>query len=164
MKLNNIESMDKKIEILDWGIIIASIIMLFMVYIPKSIWKEEVNIRNEARHRMLAISNAQEFYKELTGTYTMDGEHLFTLVEAAMDSLLADSLFLGIKDIRLESDIYKVTLEEGFDVRVDTTFSESEDIKVTSLDTVYMVGLKNEEYGNVDTIFVNAKIVNFVVT
>ena len=57
--------MDKKIEMLDWGIIVASIIMLFMIYIPKSIWNEEIKIRNEARHRMLAISNAQEFYKEL---------------------------------------------------------------------------------------------------
>ena len=52
-----------------------------MKYIPSSIWKEEVEIRNKARHRMTAISNAQEFYKELTGKYTMDGEHLFKLVE-----------------------------------------------------------------------------------
>ena len=73
--MNNHYSMNKKIEILDWGIIFAAIIMLFMVYIPRSIWQEEVKIRDEARHRMLAISNAQEFYKELTGSYTMNGKN-----------------------------------------------------------------------------------------
>ena len=93
--MENENNINKKIEFLDWGIIFAAIIMLFMVYIPVSIWKEEVEIRNEARHRMSAISNAQGFYKELTGSYTMDGKHLFELVEAAMDSLIADSLFLG---------------------------------------------------------------------
>ena len=125
-------NMNKKIEILDWGIIFSAIIMLFMVYIPVSIWQEESEIRNEARHRMLAISNAQGFYKELTGSYTMDGEHLFELVEAAMDSLLADSLFLGERYIHLKSGKHRVNMEEDFEIRVDTTFSFPENI-VTSM-------------------------------
>ena len=154
--MNNQENMNKKIEILDWGIIFSTIIMLFMVYMPVSIWQEEMKIRNEARHRMLAISNAQEFYKELTGTYTMDGEHLFLLVEAAMDSLLADSLFLGTQYIKLQSGHYKVNMEEDFEIRVDTTFSHSENIRVTTLDTIYAIGLNNSEGSGVDTIFVNA--------
>ena len=153
--------MDRKIEILDWGIILSILVMLFMVYIPKSIWDEEVEIRNEARHRMLAISNAQAFYKELTGTYTMDGEHLFLLVEAAMDSLLADSLFLGERTINLESGDYQVNLEEGYEVRVDTTFSKAENIRVTTLDTIYTVGLTNIESNGIDTIFVNSSNLDY---
>ena len=120
--------MNKKIEILDWGIIFAAIIMLFMVYIPRSIWQEEVKIRDEARHRMLAISNAQEFYKELTGSYTMNGKHLFELVEAAMDSLIADSLFTDEQIINLNGNSYPVKLERGFEIRVDTTFSSATDL------------------------------------
>ena len=154
--MNNQNSMNKKIEILDWGIIFAAIIMLFMVYIPRSIWQEEVKIRDEARHRMLAISNAQEFYKELTGSYTMNGKHLFELVEAAMDSLLADSLFLGEQSISLKSGKYKVSMEEDFEVRVDTTFSQAENIRIATLDTIYTIGLTNSESGGVDTIFVNS--------
>ena len=154
-------NMDKKIEILDWGIIFATIIMLFMVYIPSSIWKEEVSIRNEARHRMLAISNAQEFYKELTGSYTMDGEHLFELVEAAMDSLLADSLFLGERKIILKSGKYDVNMEKDFEVRVDTTFSKPENLRITTLDTIYTIGLSNSESGGIDTIFVNKSNLNY---
>ena len=154
--MNKQNNMSKKIEILDWGIIFATIIMLFMVYIPISIWKEEVKIRDEARHRMLAISNAQEFYKELTGSYTMNGKHLFELVEAAMDSLLADSLFLGEQYIKLESGKYKVNMEDDFEVRVDTTFSEAENIRVATLDTIYTIGLSNIDSGGIDTIFVNS--------
>ena len=153
--MNSENNMHKKIEILDWGIVFASIIMLFMVYMPISIWNEEAEIRSEARHRMLAISNAQEFYKELTGFYTMDGEHLFELVEAAMDSLLADSLFLGEQKIILRSGAYDVNMEEGFEGRGDTTFSEPENIRVTKLDTIYTVGLSNIDSGGIDTIFVN---------
>ena len=159
--MNNKKNMNKKIEILDWGIIFAIIIMLFMVYIPNSIWKEEVKIRNEARHRMLAISNAQEFYKELTGSYTMDGNHLFSLVEAAMDSLLADSLFLGEKNIKLLSGNYKVNMEEGFETRVDTTFSQAENIRISKLDTIYQIGLSNSESNGVDTIFVNSNNLDY---
>ena len=91
--MDNQNKMNKKIEFLDWGIIFATIVMLFMVYIPVSIWQEEVEIRNEARHRMLAISNAQEFYKELTGKYTINGKELFRLVESAIDSTIAFCTF-----------------------------------------------------------------------
>jgi len=130
-----------------------------MIYIPSSIWEEEVEIRNKARHRMLAISDAQEFYKELTGTYTMDGEHMFQLVEAATDSLIADSLFLGSRIIKLNLENYPVNMNEGFEVRVDTTFSESQNIKITYLDTTYTV-LKNSKTSDgdmIDTSFVNGK-------
>ncbi len=162
--MDNQNKIDKKIEILDWGIIFATIIMLFMVYIPISIWQEEVEIRNEARHRMLAISNAQEFYKELTGVYTMDGSHLFKLVEAAMDSLLADSLFLGEQYIKLESGDYKVNMEEDFEIRVDTTFSNAENIRIATLDTIYTIGLTNADSGGIDTIFVNSNNLGYYQT
>ena len=82
-----------KISILDWGIIISAILLLLTVYLPQSIWKEEVKFRKLGRHRMTSIANAEEFYFEMTGTYAANGEHLFKLVEAAMDSLIADSLF-----------------------------------------------------------------------
>ena len=159
--MDNQKKMDKKIEILDWGIIFAAIIMLFMVYIPKSIWQEEVKIRNEARHRMLSISYAQDFYKELTGSYTMDGSHLFELVEAAMDSLIADSLFLGERDIKLQSGEYKVNMEKDFDIRVDTTFSNPENIRIAKLDTIYTIGLNNSKSEAIDTIFVNPRNLDY---
>ena len=149
------QNYERKISILDWGIVISTILLLHSVYLPQSIWKEEVKFRKEGRHRMTSIANAEEFYLEMTGTYTSDGEHLFELVEAAMDSLLADSLFTGEQIINLHGNTYPVTLERGFENRVDTTFSSPTDLYFSYKDTIYIVGLKNPESGGTDTLFIN---------
>ena len=77
--------LDKKINLLDWGIIFSTLIMFSMVYIPQIIWSEEDSYKRESRHRMSVISNAQDFYHEMVGDYAYDGFLLFDLVEAAMD-------------------------------------------------------------------------------
>ena len=149
------QNYERKISILDWGIVISAILLLLAVYLPQSIWKEEAMFRKEGRHRMSAIANAEEFYLEMTGTYTDDGEHLFELVEAAMDSIIADSLFTGEQIINLNANAYTVNLERGFENRVDTTFSAPTELYFSYEDTIYIVGLKNPESGGTDTLFVN---------
>ena len=149
------QNYERKISVLDWGIVISAILLLLSVYLPQSIWEEEVKFRKEGRHRMTAIANAEEFYFEMTGIYTSDGVHLFNLVEAAMDSLIADSLFTGEQIIKLNGHTYSVKLERGFENRVDTTFSAPTELYFTYEDTIYMVGLKNPESGYTDTLFVN---------
>jgi len=149
------KSYERKISILDWGIVITAILLLLTVYVPQIIWNEEAKFRNESRHRMSAIANAEEFYLEMTGVYTSDGEHLFELVESAMDSLIADSLFTGAQIINLNGNVYPVTLERGFETRIDTTFSAPTEIYFSYEDTIYTVGLKNPESGGTDTLFVN---------
>ena len=72
MNYKNI-SEDKKIGILDWAILIAVMLLVILVYIPQSIWAEEDQDRSESRWRMQLISNAAEFYNEMTGEYTTDG-------------------------------------------------------------------------------------------
>ena len=91
----NKQKNNKKIGILDWLIFFAVIVMFIMVYIPQSIWIEEDTFKKQRRQRMKIISQAADFYYELTGEYTIDHNELFSLVEASMDSLLADSLFIG---------------------------------------------------------------------
>ena len=148
---------ERKISLLDWGIIISTLLLLLTVYLPQSIWKEEEKLKKEGRQRMLDIANAEDFYFELTGMYTLDGGHLFELVEATMDSLIADSLFIGVQLITLGENIYPVILERGFEIRVDTTFSNPTDIYFSYEDTVYSVGLRNLESGGTDTLFVNVR-------
>ena len=148
---------ERKISILDWGIIISAILLLLTVYLPQSIWKEEVKFRNLGRHRMTSIANAEEFYFEMTGTYAENGEHLFELVEAAMDSLIADSLFTDEQIIHLNGIAYPVTMEREIEIRVDTTFSYATDLYFSYEDTIYTVGLHNPDSGNIDTMFVNVK-------
>ena len=150
--------LDKKINLLDWGIIFSTLIMLSMVYIPQIIWSEEDSYKKESRHRMSVISNAQDFYYEMIGDYTNNGELLFDLVEAAMDSSLADSLFLGKRPIQLNNrELIYVNIEQGFGEKIDTTFSFPVPIKKISLDTIYTVGLKNIETNGIDTLFANAR-------
>ena len=151
------ENYERKISILDWGIIISALLLLLTVYLPQSIWQEEEKLKKEGRKRMSDIANAEDFYFELTGEYTLDGKHLFDLVEAAMDSLIADSLFTGEQIIKLEENTYPVTLDRGFELRVDTTFSDPTNLYNSYKDTIYCVGLRNLESGETDTLFVNVK-------
>ena len=83
---------------------------------------------------------------------------MFKLVEAAIDSSLADSLFYGSQTIFIDNSPFSVTLEDDFDVRADTTFSESSIIRVSVLDSIYIIGMKNETEQNlVDTMYVNSR-------
>jgi len=147
----------RKIGLLDWGIILSALLLLLVVYLPQSIWQEEEKFKREGRQRMSDIANAEDFYFEMTGQYTIDGEHLFELVEAAMDSLIADSLFTGEQIIKLGGNTYPVTLDRGFEIRVDTTFSDPTNLYFSYEDTVYSVGLRNLESGGTDTLYVNIR-------
>ena len=144
------QEMEGKVGKLDWGIIFSCIIMLLIVYIPSHIWREEVKFREESRKRMEVIADAEEFYKELTGEYTTDGLELFELVESALDSTIADSIFLGEQFIYFDNKSFKVNMSKGFKFRADTTFSDGVSLKRTIKDTIYTIGLINEETGNIE--------------
>ena len=155
----NKKNHDKKIGILDWLIFISIITMFVMVYVPQSIWQEEDEYKKMRREQMQIISQAEEFYYEITGSYTTDYNELFSLVESAVDSLIADSLFVGRQKINLNSKVYDVLLDPGFHIVVDTTFSKLEKIKLSVIDSLYSVTIKNRE-GGVDSIIVNSRSIN----
>ena len=150
-----------KIGLLDWAILLSIMLLLIVVYIPSSIWLEEQKDRNESRFRMKAISNAANFYKEIKGTYNTDGKEMFALVEAAIDSLYADSLFIGQQEININNSWHNVTIDKGFDYRADTTFSIAEKIKTTVTDTIYMISEFTDSLNKtiLDTTYVNAKTI-----
>ena len=152
MQKNNI---DKKVGLLDWGIVFSFLIMLLVIYIPLSIWEEEENYKDESRRRMEIIVNAQEFYRELTGSYTNNGEELLELVESAIDSTIADTLFFGKQTISLKKKNIDVEISKGFLSRADTTFSIGVNRKKTIIDTIYTVEMLNAETNGLDTLFIN---------
>jgi hypothetical protein len=155
----------KQIGALDWLIFFSIILMVVMVYTPLTVWDEENHYRNLRRERMKYIANSEEFYYELTGEYTNEIDKLFPLVEAAMDSLIADSTFFG-KDLKINLEISKngnkkdtvfsVTMDESFHTRVDTTFSKP-DVSISIVtDRLYKIGLKNDKNSSlIDTLWVN---------
>ena len=97
----------------------------------------------------------------MTGKYTLNGEHLFNLVEVAMDSLIADSLFTGEQVINLDERSYLVNMERGFETRIDTTFSAPTELYFSYEDTIFTVGLKNPDSGGTDTLFINVRDINW---
>ena len=147
----------KQIGVLDWLIFFSIIILITVVYVPLSVWDEENYYKKIRRERMKYIANAQDFYHELTGEYTKDIHELTSLVEAAMDSLIADSTFVGKQHINLNDTIYEVIMDESFHTRVDTTFSIPEIIKTKTIDTLYKVGIMNEDNSSlIDTLWANS--------
>ena len=148
---------DKQIGILDWLIFCSIFFLIIMVYVPLNVWEEENHYKKIRRERMRNIADAQEFFYELTGNYTEDHKELFNLVEAAMDSLIADSTFTGKQVINIDNKSYDVNLDESFHTRVDTTYSIPEVIKVEVTDTLFKIGMINAENPSlVDTLWINS--------
>ena len=148
---------DKKIGVLDWSIFFAIIILITMVYVPLNVWAEEKHYKEMRRSRMKYIASAEEFFYELTGKYTTNVDELFPLVEAAMDSLISDSTFTGKQVINLNNNVYEVMMDESFHIRVDTTYSKAEIIKTLEIDTLFKIGVRNEDnLSLIDTIWVNS--------
>tara|TARA_Y100000588_G_scaffold122210_1_gene133882 strand:- start:163 stop:1020 length:858 start_codon:yes stop_codon:yes gene_type:complete len=155
----------RKINILDWLILIVVLMIIFVVYTPLSIWSEEDFYRIESRNNMLVVNDAQKFYYELTGRYTTDTTILFQLVEQSMDSLKMDSLFYGERVIKIDRSslslndtLINVNLEKDFHKRVDTTFSAPVNLYIDKIDTIYTIVMNSEVDDTeqiFDTLFVN---------
>ena len=152
---------DRKISILDWLTVFSILIMFSMVFVPQKIWEEEDEYKNNRRNRMTIISQAQEFFYELTGSYNDNINEVFLLVESAADSLIADSLFVGSnKKIYLNNKEYLVNLDKDFAIRVDTTFSYPEKVTNSVIDTIYTFGMRNQDTNEIDTLMINAVSMN----
>ncbi len=148
---------ERKIRLLDWGLTLSVLILGIAIYVPNSIEKEESFYKNESRHRMEVIYSAQELFLELTGNYTLDGKDLFKVVQQARDSLMGDSLFYGQKLIHIDGEPRTFNIPQDLQVIVDTTFSQEVVMKKEVEDLVYSVGIRNEESGITDTIYVNSQ-------
>ena len=151
---------NNKVGILDWAIFISIFVMALMIFIPQIIWEEEDSFKKIRRDRMNIISRAEDFYFELMGEYTTDTNELFSLVEAATDSLIADSLFTGKQTIFINDKVYNVNVDPDFHIAVDTTFSSIEILKYEVTDTVYTISMLNSETNLLDTILVNSRLFN----
>ena len=83
---------ERKISILDWGIIVSAILLLLTVYLPQSIWKEEVKFRKLGRHRMTSIAHAEEFY--LSYSFNIGENHIEIMFSDAKRGEFTDSMRL----------------------------------------------------------------------
>ena len=83
------------------------------------------------------------FYNDMTEDSTHSGQHAYNILRAAYDSLQADTAWTGTRTI-IYPHQYEVELPPNYVRRYDTTFVETERIKKTVQDTMYMVVTQSE--------------------
>ncbi|MDP6456217.1 MAG: hypothetical protein QF613_08150 [Candidatus Marinimicrobia bacterium] len=147
-------------DLLELGILMAIVIFILVIYIPRAIWDEEETIRTESRFRMENDYDVLTYYERLTDQQTENGLWALKVVNATRDSLTADSTFLGQQTIHLGDESIDVDVFEGYDVVYDTSFGFLMTRKDTIVDTVYTVVTYNQEDARYDTSFIRLDMID----
>lgn len=97
-------------------IIIAVLVILFIlvIYIPKSIWDEEVELRDDSRFRMNAITQAERLFYILSRQYTEDLDLLHGMLHDVRDSVRA-----AANDTNMTYAGYQFYIKPAMDIGVD---------------------------------------------
>lgn len=147
-------------DLLELGILVAIVIFILVIYVPRAIWDEEDAMKDESRFKMGNDYDVITYYERLTDKQTANGLWALKVVNAARDSLTADSTFLGQKTIDFGDESVDVDVFEGYDVVYDTSFGFLMTRKDTIVDTVYTVVTYNEEDARYDTSFIRLDMID----
>lgn len=137
--------------------VFLSVILILVIYLPNSIWKEEESVRNLTRKRMAILNEVEKFYYQMAEIYQPDPLLAMKVVNAARDSTRADSNFFGEQVIKLPEGKFSLNVPKNFYPYFDTTFAVSYQKKDTVIDTTYRILKWNPELMTNDTLFVLAE-------
>ena len=146
-----------KSDLLEIVIILALFFLIVVIYVPVAIWEEETFYEKESRYRMQNAYDIESFYSRLTGEYNPNFLEALSVVNAARDSTIADSLYIGEQSILLEGKEFFVDVDESFGFEYDTTFGIKSFRKDTVQDTTLQVVVFSEDLGRNDTSFIRKK-------
>jgi hypothetical protein len=146
-----------KSDLLEVVIILALFFLIVVIYVPVAIWEEETFYEKESRYRMQNAYDIESFYSRLTGEYNPNFLEALSVVNAARDSTIADSLYIGEQSIMLEGKEFLVDVDESFGFEYDTTFGIKSFRKDTVQDTTLQVVMFSEDLGRNDTSFIRKK-------
>ena len=146
-----------KSDLLEVVIILALFFLIIVIYVPVAIWEEETFYEKESRYRMQNAYDIESFYSRLTGEYNPNFLEALSVVNAARDSTIADSLYIGEQSIVLEGKEFFVDVDESFGFEYDTTFGIKSFRKDTVQDTTLQVVVFSEDLGRNDTSFIRKK-------
>ena len=146
-----------KSDLLEVVIILALFFLIVVIYVPVAIWEEETFYEKESRYRMQNAYDIESFYSRLTGEYNPNFLEALSVVNAARDSTIADSLYIGEQSILLEGKEFFVDVDESFGFEYDTTFGIRSFRKDTVQDTTLQVVMFSEDLGRNDTSFIRKK-------
>ena len=143
-----------KTDLLEVVIILAMFFLIVVIYVPVAIWEEEEHYENLSRYRMENVYDSESFYSRLTGEYNPNFLEAMHVVNAARDSTVADSLFIGEQNVRIDGKEFFVDVDESFGFEYDTTFGIKSFRKDTVLDTTLQIVVFAEDLGRNDTSFI----------
>ncbi len=141
-------------DLLELAIVLSFIFLIIAIYVPRAIWDEEDYYQKESRYRMQNVFDVESFYQVLTEEYSEDPLWALSVVNAARDSLTADTTYLENQVINLHGNIVNVNIPVGYDVEFDTTFGFLKSRRDTILDTTVTLVMFSEEISRNDTIFI----------
>ena len=150
-------SQQNKTDFLEIATILAMFFLIIVIYVPVAIWEEEAGFRKESRYRMQNLYDVEEFYSRLTGSYNPNFLEAMTLINAARDSVVADSLFIDEQQITIGGKVFIVDIGESFEFEFDTTFGFKSFRKDTVNDTTVQIALYAEDLGRIDTSYIRKK-------
>ena len=150
-------SQQNKTDFLEIAIILAMFFLIIVIYVPVAIWEEEAHFQKESRYRMQNLYDVEEFYSRLTGSYNPNFLEAMTLINAARDSVVADSLFIDEQQITIGGKGFIVDIGESFEFEFDTTFGFKSFRKDTVNDTTVQIALYAEDLGRIDTSYIRKK-------
>ena len=150
-------SKNNKTDLLEIAIIFAMFLLILVIYVPVSIWEEENYYKKESRYRMQNLYDVEAFYTRLVGEYNPEFLEALYLVNAARDSTIADSLFVGEQVIRISEKEFSVNVDDSYSFEYDTTFGIKSFRKDTLQDTTVQIHVYSEELGRNDTSFIRKK-------
>lgn len=141
-------------DLLELAILVSVISFLGVLYLPRLIWDDEEAVEAESRFYMENVYDVLSYYERLTGERTADGQWALMVVNAARDSLTADSTFLSKQKIHLDGGTADVDMFANYTTVYDTSFGFLKTRKDTLLDTVMTVVNFNEDESRYDSSFV----------
>ena len=151
---------NKLSDLLELAMVLAFLFLIFVIYVPVSIWAEENDYEKRSRFNMQNIYDIEVFYEQLTGSYRPNFFEAMHVVNSARDSLLGDSLYVGEQSLTLFGRQYNVDIYETFGFNYDTTFGFKSYRRDTILDTTVQIIMYSQELGRNDTSFTQKKYLN----
>jgi len=151
-----IEYKPSTVKLLNVLIVILSLLLIIIIYVPNKIWQEEEYFRNIGRKRMSILYEVEKYLNQMSGRY-FDNPYLATkLLTAVRDSTRADSNFYGEQVIKIPEGTFTLDVVQNFYKTFDTTFSISYEVRDTVVDTSYQITKWNAELFTFDTLWVHS--------
>jgi len=135
---------------------ILALVLILVIYIPNSIWREENTIRDLSRKRMLILNEVEKYYTQMAGKIQEDPILAMKIVSAARDSTRADSNFFGQQTIKLPEGRFTLNVPKNFYMVFDTNFALKYQKTDSLTDTTVKILKWNTELMTYDTVYVMA--------